>query len=304
MKKLTEFKAAFLAKSHYDRAFYVYGMLVKYVLFTFIVIAAITICPPPASAATDNQASVTTDGIVGAALAANDPYLSGIGMLRQLFGSIVDNPLNPSASTGAGETALGQVFGVINMALLAVGSFWLTYNIGSGVAQTAQDGEFLGKRFSSLWVPIRLAGGVVSLVPVFKGWALCQLIILYGAMLGVGIGNLATSAVTKYLDAGGQVVNVPATSVNSKFVTELFKINLCMSAINADVGTKVITQHTFGNVVSYGSNGDSTCGAVQLPFSSNTNAQRASTAAYQLIDGVIAAHTDQLTATITHKSEI
>ena len=102
------------------------------------------------------------------------------------------------------------------MSLLAVGALWLAYNVSAGVAQTAQDGEFLGKRFSTLWLPIRLGAGITSLVPVFHGWALCQLIVLYAAQIGVGIGNLATYAITDYLDKGGTVVNVPTSAVNSQ----------------------------------------------------------------------------------------
>jgi conjugal transfer/type IV secretion protein DotA/TraY len=240
--------------------------------------------------ATDQYSQQT---ITTAAMGASDPDLSGIGMLRKVFGSVVDNPLSPGA--GAGETALGSVFGVINMSLLALGSIFLSYNVVVGIAQTAQDGEFMGKRFSSLWVPIRLGLGVVSLVPVYKGWAICQLLMLGAAVSGVGIGNLATSAVSKYVDTNyGTVTNTPAIPSNEKMVRDLYFIHLCVSSVNsADAGA--MKETTSKDSVLYGRGGlDSTCGKVQLPTSKNPAAARASLNAFQMLDGTVGAHTDQL----------
>ena len=257
------------------------------------------LCPVPGFAATTTSpsgGSVTTQNMVDAAKSAADPDLSGMGILRKVFGDVVDNPLSPSG----GETALGQVFMVINMSLLALGSLFLTYNIFAGVAQTAQDGEFLGKRFSSLWVPIRLTSGVLALVPVFKGWCAAQLILLYFAQLGVGIGNMATSAVAKYLDAGGTVTTVPATVVNQKFVNDLYHINLCMSSINAVSANKVMTKTVVGEVANYGIAGGNQCGAVQLPQSKLIPAYNASFNAFQTVDAVIAGHTGKLASDIVN----
>jgi len=294
-KRLYEFRDRWNRKSYYERAEYIFGLLVKYVLITFVIIAALTICPIPAHAAAND---ITADSITAAAMSAGDPDISGMGILRKIFGGLVDNPLNPSAAQGVGETALGKVFGVINMSLMALGSIWLTYNLMAGVAQTANDGELLGKRFSSLWIPIRLVSGIVSLVPVFHGWALSQLVVVYFAVAGIGIGNLATAEVAKYLDQGGTIVNTPVTRVNQKFVTELYKINLCVSALNAMTENKPFSKQIVGEIASYGLRGDNQCGAVQLPQSRNSAAKNASRAAFDLVDTVVKAHTDKLVADV------
>ena len=265
-----------------------------------IVYFILFLCPAPGfSADLSQQAGQVTQGsIVSAAMSAGDPDQSGMGMLRKLFGGLVDHPLDPGAATGISETAFGKVFAVINMSLLALGTVWLTYNISSGVAQTAQDGEFLGKRFSSMWVPIRMLTGIVGLVPVFHGWALSQLVILYCAQLGVGIGNLATAEVTKYIDAGGQIVNVQTTKSNERFISDLYRINLCMSAVNGEYGKKIMTKVTTGEIVNYGINGSSQCGSVQLPKSNIIAAYNASLQAFNVADAMVSAHTDSLISSI------
>jgi conjugal transfer/type IV secretion protein DotA/TraY len=264
------------------------GYLALFILFW------IMFWPQIGFAATDPAAqSYTQQTITSAAMGASDPDLSGIGMLRKVFGDVVNNPFIPSNS--AGETALGTVFGVINMSLLALGSIFLSYNVIVGIAQTAQDGQFLGKRFSSMWVPIRLGAGVVSLVPVYKGWAICQLLMLGAATSGVGIANLATSAVTKYVDTNyGTVVNIPAIPTNEKMVRDIYYIHLCMSAVNvADANS--MKETTAGGQILYGRGGqDSTCGIVQLPTSKNPAAASANLEAFQTLDGIVGAHTDQL----------
>jgi defect-in-organelle-trafficking protein DotA len=70
--------------------------------------------------------------------------------------------------SGSGST-LGAMFGTFNAALLAVGVFWFSYNITAATVQTAEGGEFMGQRFSTIWFPIRFIVGISTLVPMFGG---------------------------------------------------------------------------------------------------------------------------------------
>lgn len=91
---------------------------------------------------------------------------------------------------------LSPAFLIINGAGLALGIFILIYTIVAGVVQTAHEGELLGKRFSSVWLPIRLVTGVALLVPVWSGMAAAQKIVLWLAAMGVGLANLSADALT------------------------------------------------------------------------------------------------------------
>lgn len=91
---------------------------------------------------------------------------------------------------------LAPAFLVINSAGLALGMVILMYSLVAGVAQTANEGQFMGKRFSSVWLPIRLVTGVALLIPAWGGMAAAQKIVLWFAVMGVGLANLAADALT------------------------------------------------------------------------------------------------------------
>ena len=91
----------------------------------------------------------------------------------------------------AGGNAAGQIatlFGGLNAAILLVGGLVAAYGIVSGIAQTAHDGELLGRRFSSLWVPIRVAIGLAAIVPLGNGLCGAQMVVNEVARMGIGVG--------------------------------------------------------------------------------------------------------------------
>lgn len=91
---------------------------------------------------------------------------------------------------------LAPAFLIINGAGLVLGIVILMYSIVAGVAQTAHEGQFMGKRFSSVWLPIRLVTGAALLIPVWGGMAAAQKIVLWFAIMGIGLANLAADALT------------------------------------------------------------------------------------------------------------
>ncbi len=82
-------------------------------------------------------------------------------LLNQIFG-----PLYPAAGGGAHATAFSVLTGFVNLAFLAVGGLLLAYNITAGLLQSAHEGEILGRRWSSLWAPLRVLFAVALLIPV------------------------------------------------------------------------------------------------------------------------------------------
>lgn len=89
--------------------------------------------------------------------------------------------------------AVGQILLMVNLTILAAGTFWLMWNILAGITQSAWDGEFLGKRFHTLWMPIRNAIGIAMLIPAFGGWGAAQLILYQAAKMGAGAANIAVA---------------------------------------------------------------------------------------------------------------
>ena len=213
---------------------------------------------------------------------------SGMGLLQKVFGGIVTNPLNPSSGDSA-SSILGEVFAVLNASLLAIGSIWMMYTISSGVAQTAHEGELMGRRYSTLWTPVRMISGTVGIVPVFHGWSLAQLIMLWFSMLGVGIANMGWDQGADFLANGGDLVVQTVPSQNIQQVAEaVFDASLCVEANNAGISisnalrasdplsqpetgqyggqaTQDGSGYQWGFLQANGGYGDASCGSVQFP---------------------------------------
>lgn len=113
-------------------------------------------------------------------------------VLDALFGNL--------GTFGAGGSdAFGTVMAIFNGAVLIIGGILATYTILAGTIGTAHDGEMLGKKFSSVWIPIRYSLGTALVLPVINGqYALINWIV--GWLLVQGAG-LADSVWTTYMSS-------------------------------------------------------------------------------------------------------
>ncbi len=88
---------------------------------------------------------------------AGGPRIPG----ARIFGRLFPSP------TGSVETTLVSVVaGYLNAAVLTLGGLLFAWNLVVGLLQSAHEGEILGRRWSSLWAPLRVLFAVVLLVPV------------------------------------------------------------------------------------------------------------------------------------------
>lgn len=113
--------------------------------------------------------------------------------LNPLFGELVQGD-----QWGDGADPLVELLEVFNTIVLILGGILVFYTIVGGTLSTAHDGEMLGKRWSSLWIPIRTALGAAAIMPaVGGGYAVIQAVVMWLALQGVGAGNAVWA---KYLD--------------------------------------------------------------------------------------------------------
>ena len=276
---------------------------------TLALVSVALLLPAPVSYAADAAGAITTDSIMGAAKKAKEEKTSGISILQFIFGPIVQDPLSAKIAQGTSggdnpitpgvddtSPLLGGIFGVINLSLLALGTIYLSYSMMAGVAQTAQDGEFLGKRFSTLWIPARLVTGIVGLVPAFGGWSLAQLVIIWASVMGVGIGNLATTQVVKNMNLGGTVSVQSQPQAGRELAFEVFKMNVCVDATNKVSEPPIVPRSVIDEVL--GDDGASlsndhyydygACGRIHIPQLSVVDSGR-SNASAQVGGGVTSA---------------
>lgn len=165
-------------------------------------------------------------------LASNDQSIYYLG---QIFGNV------GIALAGAGPAVLGNMFKAFNTALLSVGALIITYTTVVGTLKTAGEGKFLGEKWSSLWIPIRMVMGIVALMPTKAGYCLIQVIFMWLIVQGVGAADMVWERAANYFASGG-VASTPAINYNtiaagsdptnrkSMLVTSIFTSLVCQAA--------------------------------------------------------------------------
>ena len=125
-------------------------------------------------------------------------------MLKYVFGDMVSalaQGADPN-SVAAATNVLAAMFGFFNSGLLIVGAILVTYITVVGVLNTANDGEAMGKDWSSVWTTARIVTGSTILLPTTSGFSFIQLFVMTVTLWGVGLANgvyrtgMATSIMT------------------------------------------------------------------------------------------------------------
>jgi conjugal transfer/type IV secretion protein DotA/TraY len=154
--------------------------------------------------------------------------------LVAIYGNVVNNPL--AGGDTSGDTILASIFQVFNGALLVVGAIWACYIVFRKLTRTAHDGSVFDKQQSTIWGPVRLVWGLVSLVPTASGWSLSQLLMLWGAsVMGIGIANLGVDSAMSAFSDGTSMVVQPVMPSTVKLAHSVFEANLCLHGINAGI---------------------------------------------------------------------
>ena len=142
--------------------------------------------------------------------------LPGIGNAANLFDPVADDKSMQILGALFGKLGVfgssssdsfSSVLSMFNGAALTIGGLLVAYTILSGTINTAHDGEMLGKRFSSIWVPIRTALGAAAVLPIINGYCLMQLLVGWAIVQGVGLADnvwgtyMSSSNISKQITA-------------------------------------------------------------------------------------------------------
>lgn len=221
------------------------------------------------------------------ALMAPDIALAGAG-----FGPI--NCADKSVSTflvplfdslfsqcGGSKGAFESAIGILNAGALLIGGMLAAYTLVAGTMQTAHDGEMLGKKWSSMWLPIRTVLGVGLAVPINGGFCVAQLLMAF--LIGQGV-NLADDVWSTYLGTfatpAGMAPKAMLPNV-ADLARGMLTTQVCMESYNAlrsssggdnsaIMDTAMAASSPTTGARNYGINGGSECGSVfyeQTPLS-------------------------------------
>ena len=153
-------------------------------------------------------------------------------LLAQVFGGL--------GSFGAGGSdPMAEGILVFNGACLIVAGILVAYTIIAGTINTAHDGEMLGKKFSSVWVPIRTAMGTALILPVVGGgYCIMQALVGWVIVQGIGLADtvwnkFATTQNIKLIATQGL-----ASNAGSTLGYNLFQSYVCVHSYNAALKQK------------------------------------------------------------------
>jgi conjugal transfer/type IV secretion protein DotA/TraY len=147
--------------------------------------------------------------------------------LNSIFGTLVN--------LGGGADPMSGVISKLNEAILLVGGVLLAYGLIAGTMQTAHDGEVLGKRWSSMWVPIRTSLGISAIVPLGSGYAAIQYVMMWLVLQGVGAANIVWNAYANSADPLAEVAIMQSNGKGAEIADIVLQQQLCTVVINGEI---------------------------------------------------------------------
>lgn len=152
---------------------------------------------------------VLADG-TGSSLSFTPPPSDySVVFLGNLFG-IVDGILH-----GTGSQIMGSMFAVFNAAVLALSGLVIMYTLLVSTMNTAHEGQMLGQKWSSMWIPVRSTAGLALLIPKASGYCLMQIFVMWIVVQGVGAADKVWDAALGYLNRGGAIVKAQDNPVEA-----------------------------------------------------------------------------------------
>lgn len=166
----------------------------------------------------------------------NDQSLYFIGQLFGFMGNIYPPP------AGTPSLILGTMFKTFNTVVLGVGALVVVYITIMGVLKTASEGEFLGKQWSSLWVPLKTVIGIAALVPTSSGYCAIQMVMMWVILQGIGAADTLWTTALSYINTMGgatQGPTLPTTVGITNSIQQLFQGLVCQATARVNPQTQL-----------------------------------------------------------------
>ena len=177
---------------------------------------------------------------------------TSVEFMREVFGSIVGMiSSGGNLQTGQADGVLGSMMKVFNSAVLFLGMLFVGYTTVKGTVDSAHDGEILGKKMSSIWIPLRTVGGTALLLPLGSGYSLIQIGILWLALQGVGVADAVWKAAIEQINRDN-MISRPMIPDSRPLAANILKFEVCAAAMNKqfqDSGRSTRIQPTSANQV-------------------------------------------------------
>lgn len=240
----------------------------NYPRFRFIILLLLILLPSIAWAATTFNIPPTDKSM---------EYLGAV------FGRMGTLPIGPS-----GNILFAQIMKLFNQIVLALATLIVIYTVVVSTIHTAHEGEIMGKKWSSIFIPARIGAGLWLLVPSSAGYSYIQIVIMWFIVQGVGVANGLWEQVLTAYDRGEGIyatVDVSALTTTADLINPLgdentlrgvLKSEICLHLVNDNPANLEAINHGTplsafksldGNRIIWGieSTEQAVCGSATLP---------------------------------------
>ena len=155
--------------------------------------------------------------------------LNSSALLNQLFG-----PLFPTAGADQGPTIFSTLIGFVNLAILSIAGVLFLYNVTAGLLQSAHEGEILGRRWSSLWAPLRVLFAVALLIPLpgLGGYNVVQAGTAWLVKGATAMASEIWGQGARRILAGGVPIAKSASRADGELLKTIYRNQLCARIAN------------------------------------------------------------------------
>lgn len=172
-----------------------------------------------------------------------------IDLLGHLFGPTIGSVY----LGGNANPALLHMFERFNAAIMVLGTLIVCYIAVISTINTAQEGQVMGRKWSSLWIPLRSLLGMLLLMPgPTSGYSIMQNVVIWLIMHGVGAADTLWNGMLDDLKNGmspTQGITRPAQN------TQAAKIYDALELIGADVAEAALRSTVCMNTIHKLANG-------------------------------------------------
>jgi conjugal transfer/type IV secretion protein DotA/TraY len=166
--------------------------------------------------------------------------------LASILGPIVTKVTGIGGQDGLANTAtaLTVLLGYFNVVALFVAAFWLLYIAFVGMLKTAHEGEWLGQKWSAMWIPLRIGLAAAFVLPVVSSgtgtgsnYSAIEAAVVWVEGNAVGMADKAWTLSAKYIVSnpiGGVTLN--PSHVRS-IADDILLSETCMAAGNKSIQT-------------------------------------------------------------------
>ena len=160
-----------------------------------------------------------------------NPSDKSVEYLRYIFGNSVNVILGEDGPNEV-DSVLGAMSSILCAGMLLFTGLIIIFVLISGILDTANEGNPLGKTLSTMWVPLRMVLAMGLVLPLSGGYSTMQIGVLWVAGHGVGLANTVWNEALDHIDNKGSLYPPPTNMDFEQFAAGMLNSRTCMHAIN------------------------------------------------------------------------